>query len=261
MALFKIFKGSESELTAVPRHEGYAYFTQDKGNLYIDISDDTRVQVNAKHAKFLEDSAGNEISVDDLFLADMIAEVDQGGTGQDSLTVNAILIGNGTDPIKMVKVDKGSILVGSDTDGVNELSGIGALYAATSGAPQFGTLPLSAGGTGATTAANARTNLEVYSKSEIDTAVKTKSYNVTLTTASWSNPGSDGKYTQVWNNVNMTCGSPAETVPPIIVCTDVDKTNYNLIDTEATDAVNGKITFKATAKPTADIHLIVIDNK
>jgi hypothetical protein len=48
------------------------------------------------------------------------------------------------------------------------LQGTGALFAATAGAPQFGTLPISVGGTGAINAAGARTNLDVYSKLETD---------------------------------------------------------------------------------------------
>jgi hypothetical protein len=40
MALFKIFRGPEDNLNSVPLHEGYAYFTEDKGNLFIDISNE-----------------------------------------------------------------------------------------------------------------------------------------------------------------------------------------------------------------------------
>ena len=58
--------------------------------------------------------------------------VENGGTGKTSNTAGSILIGNGTDP-------------------VGELNGTGALYAGTSGNPEFGTLPVSCGGTGTTT--------------------------------------------------------------------------------------------------------------
>ena len=45
----------------------------------------------------------------------------------------------------------------------------GALYATlANGQPQFGTLPIAQGGTGATEVVAARTNLEVYSKAEVD---------------------------------------------------------------------------------------------
>ena len=55
MALFKIFRGPEDNLNSVPLHEGYAYFTEDKGNLFIDISNEEggRLQVNAYAAQVL----------------------------------------------------------------------------------------------------------------------------------------------------------------------------------------------------------------
>ena len=65
-----------------------------------------------------------------------------GGTGNSSLTANAVLTGNGTSAINQVSTSPG------------------ALYATTAGgAPSFGTLPVSCGGTGATTASNALSNL------------------------------------------------------------------------------------------------------
>ena len=49
MALFKIFRGAEDQLNQIPLHEGYAYFTEDKQHLFIDISNEEggRLQVNA----------------------------------------------------------------------------------------------------------------------------------------------------------------------------------------------------------------------
>lgn len=58
--------------------------------------------------------------------------VENGGTGNGSFTEGAILLGDGTDPVA-------------------ELSGSGAVYATTSGDPQYGTLPVSCGGTGVVT--------------------------------------------------------------------------------------------------------------
>ena len=58
-------------------------------------------------------------------------KVAHGGTGQTSF-------------------DSGAILKGNGAGNVAQLLGIGALYAAASGSPQFGTLPVSAGGTGRT---------------------------------------------------------------------------------------------------------------
>ena len=68
--------------------------------------------------------------------------VSHGGTGKNTHTSNAVLAGNGTSAVK------------------NVATASGALYAtAANGEPQFGTLPVAQGGTGATTAADARTNL------------------------------------------------------------------------------------------------------
>lgn len=67
-----------------------------------------------------------------------------GGTGATTHTSNAVLIGNGTSAVK------------------NVASANGAFYATSAnGAPKFGTLPVAQGGTGATTAAAARTNLGI----------------------------------------------------------------------------------------------------
>lgn len=68
MALFKIFRGPEEQLSSIPLHEGYAYFTEDKGNLYIDISEEEggRVQVNAYAAEVLRSKDGDIIEIDDI---------------------------------------------------------------------------------------------------------------------------------------------------------------------------------------------------
>lgn len=58
--------------------------------------------------------------------------VENGGTGKSSITYGALVKGNGT-------------------SAVGEVVGTGALYSETSGSPQFGTLPVSCGGTGSVT--------------------------------------------------------------------------------------------------------------
>lgn len=68
-----------------------------------------------------------------------VLTVASGGTGLDAHTINAVLVGNGANDIK------------------NIASKSGAFYAITAnGAPTFGTLPIAQGGTGASTAVNAR---------------------------------------------------------------------------------------------------------
>lgn len=73
-----------------------------------------------------------------------LLEVARGGTGLATLTVNAVLCGNGTNALKQVATSTG------------------ALYSTTvNGAPQFGILPVAQGGTGSTTSAEARIVLGV----------------------------------------------------------------------------------------------------
>ena len=50
MALFKPFKGDSSLLSSQPIHEGYCWLTTDDGKLYVDISNDTRIPLNAETA-------------------------------------------------------------------------------------------------------------------------------------------------------------------------------------------------------------------
>ena len=77
----------------------------------------------------------------------------QGGTGKSTNTANSVLVGNGTSAVK------------------NIASASGAFYATSAnGEPVFGTLPVAQGGTGATDAAGARTNLSVPSTTELATA-------------------------------------------------------------------------------------------
>ena len=78
--------------------------------------------------------------------------VGNGGTGRNTLTSNAIISGNGTGQVNMIATASG------------------ALFAtAANGAASFGTLPLAQGGTGATSASDARTNLGVPPTSHTDT--------------------------------------------------------------------------------------------
>ncbi len=258
MALFKIFRGREDDLKNVPYHEGYAYFTEDKQHLFIDVGnlEGDRLQVNAYAAQVLSNGV-TEIDIDDVFLKTMTAGVAQGGTGANSLTVNALLVGNGTNPIKMVPLEAGSVAVGDATNGVKGLKGTGALYAATAGAPSFGTLPISVGGTGATTQSAARANLDVYSKSEVDNSVSgatRKAYTTTLYANQWIENGDS--YTYSYANTSLTCGVSHD-IPPIITYTS-NREEYN--DIESAQATPGAgIVFTASKKPANDIGLIIVD--
>ena len=71
-----------------------------------------------------------------------VKPVKYGGTGKNAHTSNSVLVGNGVNAVK------------------NVASANGAMYATGANAqPQFGTLPIAQGGTGATTAAGIRNNL------------------------------------------------------------------------------------------------------
>lgn len=65
---------------------------------------------------------------------------ENGGTGRTTLTSGALITGNGT-------------------GAVGQLTGTGAVYAESTGDPQFGTLPVSCGGTGVTTLAQLKEDM------------------------------------------------------------------------------------------------------
>lgn len=258
MALFKIFRGNEAKLQSVPYHDGYAYFTEDGQHLYIDVGNNEgdRLQVNAYAAEVLSNGV-TEIDVDDIFLKTMVASVAQGGTGKNSLTPNALLVGNGTEPVKMIALDEGSIPVANNTNGIQGLKGVGAIFATTEGIPEFGVLPISAGGTGANTVTAARQNLDVYSKTESDTSINEitrKSYSTTLFTNQWVE--ANNVFTYTYSNAEITCGKSGD-IPPIITYTS-NRDEYSKIESaEATPGVG--VVFTSQTKPTNDIGIIIID--
>lgn len=92
MALFKVFRGAEEELNNVPLHNGYVYFTEDTGNLFVDVGENEgdRLQVNAHYAKALmkklEDGSVEEIDIDDIYTK---KEVDDSST---TVAYNATLL-------------------------------------------------------------------------------------------------------------------------------------------------------------------------
>lgn len=236
MALFKIFRGPENGLNAIPCHNGYAYFTEDLGNLYIDISDDpgSRVQVNAHAADVLRSIAADgtitEIDIDDILLKNATVQVSQGGTGQNSLTLNAMLIGNGTNGIKMVSIGDNQFVLGDTTNGVK----------------------------GATPAV-ARQALDVYDKKSVDdkvTDATTEAYATTLNVAEWT--AQDGKFQFTYSNTNLKCGKNGD-VCPIITYTS-NQAEYSKIN-GATATPGVGIVFEIDEKPSGDIGIIIIDNK
>lgn len=301
MALFKIYRGDKSALPGgadglTPTnklHDGYAYFCVDTGELFIDVDlvgDGTglkRVQVNALAAKYLYDGT-TKIEIDDIVLNnEPLVKYD--ATGGETLTLNAVLVGNGTDTVKLIPADLGAffvdvangeprfgvlpvaqggigtgtltdggILKGNGTDAVTSLTGTGVLFAATAGAPQFGIAPLTAGGTGGNSAKSARDNLEVYSKTEVDNALKnatTVSYPFTLVPTGWVANGSDG-YVYTYANAALKCGKTGDVCPIITFTSNRDE--YNKIGYATAEAGVG-IKFYIDKVPTEDISIIIID--
>ena len=249
MALFKIYSGTADEFPSnYALHPGYAYFFEDSGELVID-TDNGRIDV--KVSQLIKTVNGEVTFVD---VDDVLTAADDNG-----LTKNAILVGGENNTVRAIAIAAGSVVIGDATNGVKGINGTGALYATTSGAPSFGTLPISAGGTGATTAAAARTNLDVYSKGETNNKideVTTLAYSATLAQASWVQSGDT--YTYTYSNTNLKCGKNGN-VPPIITWTS-NQDDYNKID-DAQATVGTGIIFTANKAIEGDIGIIIIDVK
>lgn len=233
MALFKIYSGTANEFPEnYPLHPGYAYFFEDSGELVID-TDEGRVDVKAA---ILVKNNGDEpefIDVDDLLIAE----------AADGMKPNAVLVGGENNHIKAIEGVPGAFYF---ADGLN--------------APQFGTLPIEQGGTGAITVAAARTNLEVYSKDETKEEVA-KSTSVawteTLYASNWEAWGDE--YKQELSISGLTCGADGN-IPPIVSWAD-NQDEYSKIDRAEADADSGKVTFYIAARPENNINVVIIDVK
>lgn len=249
MALFKIYSGTADEFPSnYALHPGYAYFFEDSGELVIDTNNG---RIDVKVSQLIKTVNGEVTFVD---VDDVLTAADDNG-----LTKNAILVGGENNTVRAIAIAAGSVVIGDATNGVKGINGTGALYATTSGAPSFGTLPLSAGGTGATTAAAARTNLDVYSKGETNNKideVTTLAYSATLAQASWVQSGDT--YTYTYSNTNLKCGKNGN-VPPIITWTS-NQDDYNKID-DAQATVGTGIIFTANKAIEGDIGIIIVDVK
>lgn len=249
MALFKIYSGTANEFPSnYALHPGYAYFFEDSGELVIDTDNE---RINVKVSQLIKTVNGEVTFID---VDDVLTAADDNG-----LTKNAILIGDENNTVRAIAIAAGSVVIGDAVNGIKGINGTGALYATASGAPSFGTLPMSAGGTGATTAATARTNLDVYSKGETNNKIDevvTLAYSTTLAQTGWVQSGDT--YTYTYSNTNLKCGKNGN-VPPIITWAS-NQDDYNKIhDAQAT--VGTGIIFTANNAIEGDIDIIIIDVK
>ena len=171
-----------------------------------------------------------------------ILPVSLGGTGKDVHLTNAVLVGNGQASIKNISAGTGG----------------GAFYAISPDIePRFGVLPTGLGGTGAKTIAQARTNLDIYSKAEVDTLAaqsSSKAYNTTLAADAWVE--NEEIFTYTYGNTALRCGVNGD-VPPIIAPI-VNKEEYIKIDRAIATQGEG-IVFEIAEKLEQDIEIVIVD--
>ena len=95
MALFQIFKGDEEDLMHKKLHEGYAYFCEDTGKLFIDISNGIDGTETDLYRIPLNSKAANGLFVDDSFVeAESFATLEDVSDATSQAFV-AILAANG----------------------------------------------------------------------------------------------------------------------------------------------------------------------
>ena len=251
MALFKIYSGTADDFNGIngfanyALHPGYAYFFEDSGEFVVD-TENGRYTVNAST---LIKNNGTDIE---------FIDVDEVLYSPDGITKNALLVGGDGNTVRAIAIDAGALVIGDAANGVAGLRGTGALHATVSGTPKFGTLPIEAGGTNATTAADARTNLEVYSKNETDNRIGAATsviYTATLSASGWTGNDTDG-YTYSYANTAIRCGKDGN-VHPIITYVDNRKEYSNISGAEATVGVG--IVFTSPSKPENNIAISIID--
>ena len=197
MALFKPFRGTRAALDSQELHDGYAYFCTDDGSFHIDYVDSDgnlqRKQINAKDAETLTGMSLDEIkntildsaktytdtqidshNHNDTYYteAEIDSKISAVNTSINNITNGNTTVAKAEEATHATSADSattattatklGSSTVGSSTQ---------PIYLNSGTATKVSYVGTAYGGTGATTVAGARTNLEVYSKSEVDSAL------------------------------------------------------------------------------------------
>ena len=245
MSLFKVYSGIRDNFPQdYPLHPGYAYFFEDDGIFTID-TEKKRKNVAVSEIVRTVEGGPKSISTDKILWT------------EDEPTPDCLVISGEDNIMYYAPIDNNSVVIKNNNGTLTGISGEGALYSIASEAPSFGTLPLSAGGTGAKTATDARSNLDVYSKSEVDAKTAggvSTCYAVSIKSTDWALSGN--YYVYNYNNTNLKCGSSGK-IPPIIRCRSGQE-SYNKINTAVATAGSG-IQFKSSGAITENILIDIID--
>ena len=283
MALFKVFRGIESDLQKVPFNEGYGYFipntfdydTDDEehlgGKLFFDVKDNkdgtlARFQVDAQVAKGLL-VEGEFISGDQFALVNDLTDIIRSdnnlsgvvfGDGSRKVSAkqfanNSLLLGSSNDVIKEITPSNNAILLGSESDGIKQIVISDKMFI----------IGDKTEGIKAVNSETARTTMSVYSKQESDqrtNVATTVAYEATLLSNGWEeklNDSGDTIYEQIIS-AQLRCGA-ANNVPPLITLNSSNVDDYARI-ISAMANVGENIVFTASSLPERDISLIIIDN-
>lgn len=245
MSLFKVYSGKRKDFpNNYPLHPGYAYFFEDDGIFTIDTETERKNVAVSEIVRTVE-GGPKSISTDQLLWT------------EDEPTPDCLVVSGKNNLMYYLPIDNNSVVIKDNRGQFTGISGEGALYSIASEAPSFGILPLSAGGTGAKTAEDARFNLDVYSKSEVDAKTAggvSTCYAVSVKSTDWAL--SDNYYVYNYNNTNLKCGSSGK-IPPIIRCR-TGQESYNKIN-EAVATAGSGIQFKSSGAITENILIDIID--
>ena len=245
MSLFKVYSGKRKDFpNNYPLHPGYAYFFEDDGIFTIDTETERKNVAVSEIVRTVE-GGPKSISTDQLLWT------------EDEPTPDCLVVSGKNNLMYYLPIDNNSVVIKDNRGQFTGISGEGALYSIASEAPSFGILPLSAGGTGAKTAEDARSNLDVYSKSEVDAKTAggvSTCYAVSVKSTDWAL--SDNYYVYNYNNTNLKCGSSGK-IPPIIRCR-TGQESYNKIN-EAVATAGSGIQFKSSGAITENILIDIID--